>query len=31
VLNPSPASKLDWLKQQRLRVVEVFRLSKLQP
>jgi hypothetical protein len=31
VLNPLPASKLDWLKQQRLRVVEVFRLSKLQP
>jgi hypothetical protein len=26
VLNPLPPSLLDWLKQQRLRVAEVFRL-----
>ena len=28
VLNPLPPSMLDWLKQQRLRVAEVFRLHK---
>jgi hypothetical protein len=31
VLNPLPPSKLDWLKQQRLRVAEVFRLSNSSP
>jgi hypothetical protein len=31
VLNPLPPSKLDWLKQQRLRVAEVFRLSSSTP
>ena len=28
VLNPLPPSKLEWLKQQRLRVAEMFRLFK---
>ena len=31
VLNPLPPSALDWLKQQRLRVAEVFRLSNSSP
>lgn len=31
VLNPLPPSKLAWLKQQRLRVAEVFRLSNSNP